>query len=165
MTDFEALYRRYWADVYRFSLYVCGHPQDAEDLTEEAFVRAWRSTRPIRVGTVKAYLFMIVRNLHVDRIRATKNLDVLDDSLRDPRPGPDDAAAGRHELDRVLAALQTLQETDRAVLVMATMGGMPHELIGAAMGLSVSAVKVRIHRARMRLNAVLGTDAETKDTL
>ena len=163
MTDFEALYRRYWADVLRFSIYVCGNSHDAEDLTEEAFLRAWTSSAPIRVGTVKAYLFMIVRNLHRDRIRSARGHDALDESLRDPRPGPAETTAGRHELDRVLAALQELPEADRAVLAMATMGEMPYELIGAAMGLSVSAVKVRIHRTRMKLNAILSTE-ESRDT-
>ncbi len=169
MTEFEALYRRHWSDVFRFSLYVCGNSHDAEDLTEEAFLRAWMSATPIRVGTVKAYLFMIVRNLHRDRVRAAKgprgprDYDALDESLHDPRPGPAETTAGRHELDRVLAALQKLPETDRAVLAMATMGEMPYQLIGAAMGLSVSAVKVRIHRTRMRLNALLGADTGSKE--
>lgn len=63
----------------------------------------------------------------------------------------------------MLAALQKLSETDRAVLAMATMAEMPYELIGAAMGLSVSAVKVRIHRTRMRLNALLGADTGSKE--
>ena len=163
MTEFEALYRRHWSDVFRFSLYVCGNSHDAEDLTEEAFLRAWTSSAPIRVGTVKAYLFMIVRNLHRDRTRGLRGHDALEESLRDPRPGPAETAAGRHELDRVLTALQKLPETDRAVLAMATMGEMPYELIGAAMGLSVSAIKVRIHRTRVRLNALLAADPGVKD--
>jgi RNA polymerase sigma-70 factor (ECF subfamily) len=160
MNDFEAIYRRHWPDVLRFSIYLCGNVHDAEDLTEEAFLRAWMSPAPIRVGTVKAYLFMIVRNLHRDRLRSARDHDVMDESLRDPGPGPAEAAASRVELDRVLAALQKLPETDRAVLAMATIGEMPYDLIGAAMGLSVSAVKVRIHRTRMKLNALLGSQPE-----
>ena len=66
-------------------------------------------------------------------------------------------------MDRVLGALQQLPEIDRAVLAMATIGEMPYELIGAAMGLSVSTVKVRIHRTRMKLNALLGSGPEVKD--
>ena len=69
MTDFSAIYKRHWPEVLRFSLYLCGNQAEAEDLTSEAFLRAWTSTRPIRSGTVQAYLFVIVRNLHRDRWR------------------------------------------------------------------------------------------------
>ena len=158
MTDFDSLYRRYWPDVLRFSLYLCGDAAEAEDLTAEAFVRAWTSTRPIRVGTVKAYLFLIVRNLYRDRLRRTRRRrdEHLDERVPDRRPGPEVAAANRGELERVLAALQQLEESDRAVLVMAAFDDMPYDAIAAAMGLSVAAVKVRVYRARLRLSAALG---------
>jgi hypothetical protein len=55
--DFETLYRRYGRDVYRFALFLCGRPEQADDIAAETFVRAWTSPEPMRVGTVKAYLF------------------------------------------------------------------------------------------------------------
>jgi RNA polymerase sigma-70 factor (ECF subfamily) len=164
MSDFEALYRQYWSDVYRFSLYLCGNAHDAEDLTEDAFLRAWMSTKPVRVATVKAYLFMIVRNLHIDQMRRARPREAPDEALPDSRSGPADAAGGRHELQRVLRGFQALPEIDRAVLAMATLGGMPYDLIAAAMGLSVSAVKVRVHRARLRLSEQLDAASEREDT-
>ena len=157
MIDFGGLYRRYWADVFRFALYLCGNATDAEDLTAEAFLRAWMSTKPVRVGTVKAYLFMIVRNLHRDRMRRKRPHEPVTEALSDPQPGPEARASQRGELQHVLAALQQLPEADRAVLVMSAVDQMPHELIAAALRLSIAAVKVRIHRARLKLNAALGT--------
>src|SRR5439155_16517146 len=101
MTDFGGLYRRYWPDVFRFALYPCGNAADAEDLTADAFLRAWMSTQPIRVGTVKAYLFMIVRNLHRDRMRRKTRHEELDAASSDPKPGPDTTAGDRSELQSV----------------------------------------------------------------
>ena len=62
--EFGQLYERYAADVLRFALYLTGSRSEAEDITSETFVRAW--TRPTRSASarVKAYLFMIARNLH-----------------------------------------------------------------------------------------------------
>lgn len=161
--DFATLYQRYWPEVLRFALYLCGEHAEAEDLTADAFVRAWMSGRPIRLPTVKAYLFMIVRNLYRDRLRrlarrrpaATAAAAGLDLPLADGRPGPDRTAAARNELQSVLGALQRLAEDDRAVLAMSAFDEMPHDRIAAALGLSVAAVKVRLHRARLKLAAEL----------
>jgi RNA polymerase sigma-70 factor (ECF subfamily) len=155
MIDFDGIYRRYWPDVFRFALYLCGNAADAEDLTAEAFLRAWMSTQPIRVGTVKAYLFMIVRNLHRDRLRRKIRQEKLDDASCDPKPGPEKTAGDRNEVQKVLDAMQKIPEADRAVLVMAAVNQMPHEGVAAALRLSIGAVKVRIHRARLKLSAVL----------
>jgi RNA polymerase sigma-70 factor, ECF subfamily len=58
-TDFGSIYKRYSADVFRFALYLCGNRAEADDFLSETFTRAWTSPAGIRVGTVKAYLFMI----------------------------------------------------------------------------------------------------------
>ncbi len=153
MTAFSDIYRRHWADVLRFSLYLCGNHAEAEDLTSEAFLRAWTSTTPVLAGTVRAYLFAIVRNLCRDRWRRRTANEPLNDSLPAPSPCPHAAAEIRSELDCTLTALQRLPEPDREILAMALL--MPYEQIAAATGLSVSAIKVRIHRARIRLHSAL----------
>jgi RNA polymerase sigma-70 factor (ECF subfamily) len=155
VTDFTAIYRHHWPDVQRFSLYLCGDHAEAEDLASEAFLRAWTSTRPVRLGTVRAYLFVIVRNLYRDRLRRKAPAESINGALREPRPGPDTFAADRDSLGQVLAAMQQLPEPDRAVLGMAALGSMPHDQIAAALNISVSAVKVRVHRARLKLNVAL----------
>jgi RNA polymerase sigma factor (sigma-70 family) len=155
MSDFALLFHRHWPDVLRFALYLCGNEADAEDLASEAFLRAWTSTQPIRVGTVKSYLFVIVRNLYCDRLRRRTSAGTPSESLPSLRPGPDVAACDRAELDRVVAAMQLLPESDRAILAMAAFASMPHDLIGAALGISVAAVKVRIHRARLKVGVAL----------
>ena len=76
--DFAGLYERYAQDVYRFALYLCGDPVYAQDIAAETFVRAWVTPGEIRVGTVKAYLFMIARNLYRAGLRQDKRQSDLD---------------------------------------------------------------------------------------
>jgi RNA polymerase sigma-70 factor, ECF subfamily len=149
--DFDTLYRRYARDVYRFALYLSGRPDEADDITAETFVRAWTSRQPIRVGTVKAYLFMIARNLYRAGLRERGRTAALEDTMRDPRPGPDTSAADRLALESVLARMQALPEIDRTVLLMRAHDDLSYEEIAAAVGISVAAAKVKVHRARARL--------------
>jgi RNA polymerase sigma-70 factor (ECF subfamily) len=153
--DFSALYRRYAVDVFRFALYLSGDAAQADDITAETFARAWAARDRIRVDSVKAYLLMIARNFYRDGQRrpAAAALDDQPD-VRDRAPDPESAAHAKSELEMVLKALRQIPELDRAVLLMATVEQLPHQSIAAALGLSPGAVKVRLHRARVRLNAM-----------
>ena len=151
MTDFEDLYRRYAPDVYRFALYLSGSPAQAEDLASETFVRVWTARDNIRTASVKAYLFTIARNLHVDgRRREARNVE-LPELLFDPSPGPDVEAQDKQALDTVLRALQQIPEVDRAALLMRAQDGLPYEEIAAALGIPLASARVKVHRARLRL--------------
>lgn len=153
--DFAALYRRHAQDVYRFSLYLSGNFALAEDITAETFAHAWIARERIRVGSVKAYLLTIARNLYRDAMRRhadsslPENFDVVDNG-----PGPEASTQARDELRHVLTALRQIPEHEREVLLMATVEGLTHQAIAVALNLSVEAVKVRVHRARVHLNAV-----------
>jgi RNA polymerase sigma factor (sigma-70 family) len=151
LIDFHSVFERHSRDVYRFALYLSGDPSLAEEITQETFVRAWVMPGEVCGGTVKAYLLTIARNLcRAERKRAARQV-ALDGTLPDPRPGPEAVAGGRLELDAVLEALQALPEADRAALLMHAQDGLPYAAIAAALGLSVAAVKVRVHRARIQL--------------
>jgi RNA polymerase sigma-70 factor (ECF subfamily) len=154
MHDFETLYARYGQDVFRFALYLCGNRADAEDIAAETFARAWTSRDRLRLPTVKGYLFAIARNLNRMGWRSQKRRTELDASLPDGRPGPELEAEGRDQLARVLAALQEMPETDRAAVLMRAQDGMSHAEIARALGLTEVAVKVKVHRARLRLAAL-----------
>jgi RNA polymerase sigma-70 factor (ECF subfamily) len=149
--DFHGLFDRYSQDIYRFALYLSGNPSLAEEIAQETFVRAWVTPGEIRGGTVKAYLLAIARNSYrAERKRLARQV-VLDGALPDPQPGPEAEVLGRLELDAVLKALQTLPETDRAALLMHAQEGLPYAAIASTLGLSLTAVKVRVHRARIKL--------------
>jgi RNA polymerase sigma-70 factor (ECF subfamily) len=154
LVDFHSVYERHSADVYRFALYLSGDPALAEEITQETFVRAWAMSGAIREGTVKAYLLTIARNLYRAERKRTARQVALDGALPDRKPGPEAVARGSSELDAVLAALQTLPETDRAALLMHAQDGLPYAAIALSLGLSTVAVKVRVHRARLKLRKI-----------
>jgi RNA polymerase sigma-70 factor (ECF subfamily) len=87
----------------------------------------------------------------------------LDVRLTDPAPSPAARAEHRAELAAVLQALQRLPEVDRAALLMRAEQGMSYDEIAAALGLSLTAVKVKIHRARLRLATSRTSDHEDSD--
>ena len=151
---FAAIYEQYAQEVYRFALYLSGNRALAEDLAAETFSRAWVAWDRIRVGTVKAYLLMVTRNLYRDLLRKRPEVPLGEEwSPADTAPDPESAAIARSELDAVLAALRALPETERSVLLMATVGNVPYDAIAVAFGITPAAVKVRVYRARVKLNA------------
>ena len=159
--DFASVYERYSRDVYRFAFYLSGDLAAAQDLTAETFPRAWAVHEQVRVGSVKAYLLMIARNLYRDGRRKPVEARLPAVEVRDPGRGPEAAAQARDELQVVLRALREIPELDRAALLMATVEGLSHQAIASALGLSAAAVKVRVHRARVKLNAARGTGVGT----
>jgi RNA polymerase sigma-70 factor (ECF subfamily) len=151
MIDFHTLYQSYAQQVHRFALFLCGNAALADDLTSETFVRAWTSRGRIRENTVRAYLFTITRNLYRDHLRRNTRLTELEDSLPDPGASLQTRTEHKAELDAVMTALQELSEVDRAALLMRAQEEMPYEEIAQVLGLSVTTVKVKVHRARVKL--------------
>jgi len=151
MLDFHTLYQSYAPQVHRFALFLCGDATLADDITAEAFVRAWTARGKIREATVKAYLFTIARNLYRDHLRRNNRLTELEESLPDPAVGLASRTERKAELETVFAALHKLSEVDRAALLMRAQEGMSYEEISQALGLPVTTVKVKVHRARLKL--------------
>ena len=151
MTDFEALYAHYSRDIFRFALYLCGNQAEAEDIASETFARAWNASGKIRAATAKSYLFTIARNCYLEGLRRGAMQARLDETTPDSTARPYTDAERRIELRRVLGALQKMPEVDRTVLLLRVQEGMPYQAIADAVGLSLSAVKVKVHRARLKL--------------
>ena len=151
MTRFHDLYESYSRDIYRFALYLSGDAAVAEDVTSETFIRVWSSPEPVRLGTVKAYLLTIARNLcFMERRRRARGRE-LDESTPDARQSVARQAEVRDELDRILRTLQQFPEMDRAALLMRVDEGLSYEEIAAALRLPVATVKVKVHRTRLKL--------------
>jgi RNA polymerase sigma-70 factor, ECF subfamily len=151
MTGFGALYTKFAQDVYHFALYLSGERGEAEDITSETFVRAWASSETIRVATIRGYLFTIARNLFLQGLRKKSRQVALDENLRDPQASPYAQVEQKAELRAVLAGLQKLPEIDRAALLMRAFDEMPYEEIERALGISLPALNVKVHRARLAL--------------
>ena len=151
MTRFRELYESYARDVYRFALYLSGDPALADDITSETFIRVWSSPEPVRLATVKAYLLTIARNLWLMERRRCLRRQGLDETIPDSGHSALRQVEVKDELDRVLRALQEFPDVDRAALLMRADEGLPYEEIAVALGLPVATVKVKVHRARLRL--------------
>jgi RNA polymerase sigma-70 factor (ECF subfamily) len=154
MRDFHDIYVRYAGDVHRFATYLSGDRAAADDITSETFLRAWTSPTPIREATVKAYLFTIARHLYFAETRRTAKIDELTDVIPSTAPGPADLAEHQASLRRVLKGLCALPAVDRAALLLRVRDGLAYEDIAAALDLSLSNVKVKVHRARLKLAAL-----------
>jgi RNA polymerase sigma-70 factor (ECF subfamily) len=151
MSEFHALYQKYAPDVFRFALYLSGDRAEAEDITSATFVRVWTSPEPVRMATVKGYLLTIARNLFLQGARKKSRQTVLDETLPDRRPDPYETTERKAELEATLAAIQKLPEIDRAALLMRAQEELPYDEIARALGISLSAAKVKVHRARRAL--------------
>jgi RNA polymerase sigma-70 factor (ECF subfamily) len=148
---FEQLYRRYFADVHRFSLWLTRDPSEADDVTSETFVRAWARRGRLRTETVKAYLLAIARNVSHDRRRTARRHEELSPQLEDGAPDPLRRAVARSQLDVVTSALGELPELDRTALVLRSELDLPYAEIARVLSISEGAARVKVHRARRRL--------------
>jgi RNA polymerase sigma-70 factor (ECF subfamily) len=146
-------------------LYLSGDPALADDITSETFVRVWSSPEPVRLATVKAYLLTIARNLWLMERRRRfrrEGIEEVNDALPDRGPGVSREVEVKDELGRVLRALQDFPEADRAALLMRAEEGLSYEEIAAVLGLPVATVKVKVHRARLRLAQIRNQGVSTK---
>jgi RNA polymerase sigma-70 factor (ECF subfamily) len=155
--DFSETYKRYARDVHRFSLYLSGNYALAEDLTAETFVHAYCGPAALHVDTVKAYLFAIARNLYRDVLERRRRLVPVSQvpEAADPSPSPARTLEDRQTLSTVLTAIQRLPQQQREALVLSIDEDLRYDQIGAILGCSVASVKVRVHRARLRLKSEL----------
>ena len=153
MLTFHELYERHAKDVYRYTFWLSGSADDADDLTSETFARAWAGREAIRTETVKAYLFAIARNLYLKGLRHTKRQTDLAPHHADPQPAPEQQVESRLELSRAMDAIQSLPEIDRAAFLLRIQHELPYDEISRILQLPLTNVKVKIHRARLKLAA------------
>jgi len=154
MITFHEIYERHAQDVYRYACWLSGNANDADDITSETFARAWVGRDEIRTETVKAYLFAIARNLYLQENRKAKRMTGLNPLHADPQPGPDQVTESRLELVRAMDAVQSLPEVDRAAFLLRVQHKLPYEEIARILQFPLTNVKVKIHRARLKLAAI-----------
>jgi RNA polymerase sigma-70 factor, ECF subfamily len=155
MLTFHDIYERHAQDVYRYSCWLCGNADEADDITSEAFARAWAGREKIRTETVKAYLFTIARNVYLHNYRRQKLQMPLDDSHSDSAPSTEYLVTKRMELADTMKAMQKLTEEDRTALLLRVQHELSYEEIARVMQLKTTTVKVKVHRARLKLAAML----------
>ncbi len=161
----EEIVRDHSARVYRLAYRLTGNQHDAEDLTQEVFVRVFRSLDTYRPGTFEGWLHRITTNLFLDQVRrkARIRFDALPDDSGDRLPGrdPGPERAFEHlnlDLD-VQAALDQLPPQFRAAVVLCDIEGLSYEEIADTLDIKLGTVRSRIHRARAMLRESLADRA------
>ena len=157
-SDFAELYRTHVRDVYSYSYYRTSNHHDAEDLTEQTFLQAYRhferAQRESRGRPLRPWLIRIAHNLAANyyRDRSRHPQAQLDDAAIVSSPHDTEALVeGREELEAVLGGVASLPEDRREALIMRFALGMDNREIARALGRSEGATKVLIHRAIKQL--------------
>lgn len=157
-TNFHDLYNRYAQDVYRFAYWLCADAKDAEDITSETFVRAMTAQGSLQSKTVKGYLLTIARNLTFKHTKSAQRQTRLDEQIHDPHADPVSLSETNLDLDSAFSLLRTLTESDRTAILLRAQEDLSYEEIANVLGISVTATKVKIHRARLKLLAARQTE-------
>lgn len=155
---FEQLVRATASDTYGLARRLVGNDDDARDVVQEAYLRAFRGIQRFRGDAQFAtWLHRITANCaasHLGRRLRHRHERLGDEeAVADSRPDHDPVAVAESRLlrDRLTAELADLPPRLRAAVVLRDVYDLPHEVIAAELGITVSAAKVRLHRARKRL--------------
>ncbi|MDR3036769.1 MAG: RNA polymerase sigma factor SigE [Kitasatospora sp.] len=147
--------------VYRLAYRLTGNQHDAEDLTQEVFVRVFRSLSTYTPGTFEGWLHRITTNLFLDTVRRKQRIrfDALGDDaaerLPSKEPTPHQHFNDTHFDADVQQALDTLAPEFRAAVVLCDIEGLSYEEIAATLGVKLGTVRSRIHRGRSHLRKAL----------
>ncbi len=150
------LVRRYQARVYGLALTIVGVPATAEDVAQDAFLRAWRFAGGYdpRRGGVATWLLSITRNAAIDAVRMRRDQPYEPElllAMLDTRSADDGGQERTADADRVRTALRTLPRDQAAAVVMATFYGLTAKEIGAREGVPIGTAKTRIRLGLARL--------------
>ena len=166
---FETLVREHQTRVYNLALRMTGSEEDAQDIAQETFLKAWRTMGKYRGEcSLGSWLYRIASNLSIDLLRKNKRqqrekIVSLEDNgedgrtleLPDLREEPQTILEREENRRAVWACLEKLPEEQRLILVLRDVNGLSYEEIGASMGLEMGTVKSRIFRAREKLANLL----------
>jgi RNA polymerase sigma-70 factor (ECF subfamily) len=168
----EALIRRHQNYVYRLCYLVMRNQQDAEDMAQETFVRAFRALPryEIRLGTsFEAWLYRISVNACRSRMRrrwyqALPWPEPAPEMVAEADQQPDRQAMQGEQRDRILAAIDTLGEKHRLVVILRYYAGLSNEEIAQTLDIPSGTVRSRLHAARRRLRELLAEGEEQDRT-
>jgi RNA polymerase sigma-70 factor (ECF subfamily) len=155
--------------AYNLARWLMRHDQDAEDIVQEAFLRAWRSFAGFHGTDGRPWLLAIVRNAcytALDRIRANaaKPLDEAHTQERQTMARPDDPLIRREEATSIAHALEKLTPEFREVIVLREFEELSYKQIAGVIQVPIGTVMSRLARAREQLATILGNQS-TKESL
>ncbi|GHG43627.1 MULTISPECIES: RNA polymerase sigma factor [Amycolatopsis] len=165
-TAFGALVREHTPRMYRVALRITGSAAEAEDVVQEAWLAAWRSLAGFRQeSAVSTWLYRVVTNSALAVLRRRRPTVSLDDPapqstvdsalLAAAVPGPEGRVVRAEEVDAVLRAVGRLEVSQRVPLVLRELEGLSYEEVAEVLDVNVTALRSRLHRARVALLAEL----------
>ena len=170
---FNTLVVAYQHQVYNLAYRIMGDEASAADVTQEAFISAYKHMASFRGDSFKSWIYRIVTNACYDELRrrkrrpATSLERLVDDSdteieydVPDEAAGPEERAEQRELAGTIQAGIATLPADQRVTLVLSDVQGMSYEEIAAMTGTNLGTVKSRLSRARARLRDYLLTHGE-----
>jgi RNA polymerase sigma factor (sigma-70 family) len=159
--SWDEVVQQHSSRVYRLAYRLTGDPHDAEDLTQEVFVRVFRSLSSYTPGTFEGWLHRITTNLFLDHARRRSKIrfdalsDDADQRLAGRMPSPDSQVADAMLDADVEAALADLPPEFRAAVVLCDIEGLSYDEIADVLGVKLGTVRSRIHRGRKMLRSAL----------
>ncbi len=165
--SWDEIVRQHSGRVFRLAYRLTGNRHDAEDLTQEVFVRVFRSLQSYRPGTFEGWLHRITTNLFLDQARRKQRIrfDALPDDAADRLPGllptPDVGYDEQRFDSDVELALADLPPDFRVAVVLCDIEGLSYEEIAETLNVKIGTVRSRIHRGRSLLRKALAHRAPT----
>ncbi|WP_104477745.1 RNA polymerase sigma factor SigE [Actinokineospora auranticolor] len=158
--SWDEVVREHGDRVYRLAYRLSGNAHDAEDITQETFIRVFRSLASYKPGTFEGWLHRITTNLFLDMVRRRSRLRMEGlpedtDRIEGDEPSPEEVYEETHLDPDLQASLDELPPEFRAAVVLCDVEGLSYEEIGATLGVKLGTVRSRIHRGRQALRASL----------
>ena len=150
--DYNECVNLYADNVFRFIVKNLRHEEDAKDIVQTAFEKLWRNLESVNVEKSKAFLFTVAYNQMIDHIRKIKRISLKDEFKAEVKTYSQPVSNLKKNLQD---ALNTLNETQRSLVLLKDYEGYSYEEIGQITGLNESQVKVYLHRARLNLRNYL----------
>jgi RNA polymerase sigma-70 factor (ECF subfamily) len=155
---FTQLIMQYQVPVYNMALRMVGRPDDAADIAQEAFTRAWEKIRTLRDAPFKSWLFQIAANLCYDHFRRGRRYGEMPDEetnkvvgLGIATPDPQERAEARERNRLVRESIEALDPDMRLAIVLRDINGMAYDEIAGVLRVPLGTVKSRIARARAQV--------------
>jgi len=157
LSAFDELVRRHHGPIYCYLYRTCRNGAEAEEMTQESFVKAWEGLRGFRGrASFKTWLYRIATNLCINRVSRRKPQDPLSEEMpASRRDEPEEVLRQRLLSERIGRALEALPADQRSALVLSIYDEMSHEEIAEAMGRSPASVNSLLYRARIGIRQAL----------
>ncbi len=178
---FENLLREHKDAIYGFAFYLLGNAEDAEDVTQDVFISLWNAGEEIEVKAAKWWLLRVCKNACLDLLRRRKvrqraktdgkvlgrgrvGIEHMESARREQILDVSDAGEGAlqtelaMDMERVFEVMRGLKEPQQSIIILREMHDLSYEEIAETLELSMSAVKVYLHRARKKVRDTFAAD-------